>query len=100
MLQCRACCCSTTRLWDYVVSVGAELPEGLDKEPGTFIPRPIQCDSHGILLQQSGQTLVHRQIFVAFHVKQLRMESILGYGFLQNHNLSHTPSLLLTSVLK
>lgn len=86
-------CCSTTRLWDYVVSIGTELPEGLDEEPGTFVPRPIQCDSHGILLQQSRQTLVHRQIFVALHVKQLRTESILGYVHSQNHNsfLTHHP---------
>lgn len=83
-LRCRSCCCSAARLWNYVVSIGAELPEGLDKEPGPFVARPIQCDSHGILLQQSRQTLVHRQIFVAFHVKQLQTENILGYVFFTN----------------
>lgn len=60
----------------YIVSVGAELPEGLDEEPGALVPRPVQSDPHGVLLQQSGQTFVHREVFVALHVEQLRTEHV------------------------
>lgn len=63
----------------YVVSVGAELPEGLDEEPGALVPRPVQSDPHGVLLQQRRETFVDRQVFVALHVKQLRTESVHRY---------------------
>lgn len=56
----------------YVVPVGAQLPEGLDEEPGAFVPRPVQRDPHGVLLQQSREALVHRQVLVALHVEELQ----------------------------
>lgn len=62
----------------YVVSVGAELPEGLDEEPGAFVPRPVQSDPHGVLLQQSGEALVHRQVFITLHVEQLQTQNVLS----------------------
>lgn len=62
----------------YIVSVGAELPEGLDEEPGAFVARPVQSDPHGVLLQQSGQTLVHRQVFITLHVEQLHTGKKVG----------------------
>lgn len=60
----------------YVISVGAELPEGLDEEPGALVPRPVQRDPHGVLLQQRRQPLVHRQVFIALHVQQLDAEKM------------------------
>lgn len=59
------------RVHAYIVTVGPQLPEGLDEEPGALVSRPIQGDSHGVLLQQSRQTLVHRQIFITLHVEKL-----------------------------
>lgn len=58
----------------YVVPVGAQLPEGLDEEPGAFVPRPVQRDPHGVLLQQSREALVHRQVLVALHVEELQKQ--------------------------
>lgn len=57
----------------YVVSVGPEFPEWLDEEPGSLVPRPVQRDPHGVLLQQRRQTFVHRQIFITLHVEKLHM---------------------------
>lgn len=59
----------------YIVSVGAQLPEGLDEEPGAFVARPVQCDPHGVLLQQSREALVHRQVLVALHVEELQKQA-------------------------
>lgn len=56
----------------YIVSVGTQLPERLDEEPGAFVSRPVQSDSHGVLLQQSRQPFVHRQVFITLHVEQLQ----------------------------
>jgi len=61
----------------YVVSGGAELPEGLDEEPGALVSRPVQSDAHGVLLQQSRQPFVHRQVFVALHVEQLHTDTMI-----------------------
>lgn len=78
----------------YVVSVGAELPEGLDEEPGAFVPRPVQSDPHGVLLQQSGETLVHRQVFITLHVEQLQTENVLSYLYIYSvpHIITQTIS--------
>lgn len=76
-----ACVCA------YIVAVGTQLPEGLDEEPGPFISRAIQRDSHGVLLQQSRQTFVHRQIFITLHVEKLYTDegqkNIMQVGFSQ-----------------
>lgn len=58
----------------YVVSVGTKLPEGLNEEPGAFIPRPVQSDPHGVLLQESRETLVHCQVLIALHVEKLQKQ--------------------------
>lgn len=55
----------------YIVSFTAQLPEGLDVEPGTFIPSRVQGDAHGIFLEQRRETLVHSQVLVTFYVKKL-----------------------------
>lgn len=59
----------------YIVSVGAQLPEGLDEEPRALVACPVQRDPHGVFLQQSRESLVHRQVFVAFHVEELRKQA-------------------------
>lgn len=56
----------------YVVSFAAELPEGLDVEPGTLVSGRVQGNPHGVLLQQRRKPLVHRQELVALNVKELR----------------------------
>lgn len=37
----------------YIVPIGAELPERLDKEPGAFISGGVQGHPHGVFLKQS-----------------------------------------------
>lgn len=64
--------CTAARGALYIVSVGAQLPEGLDEEPRAFVARPVQRHPHGVLLQQRRQPLVHRQVLVALHVQELR----------------------------
>lgn len=56
----------------YIVSVGTQLPKRLDEVPGAFVSCPVQSDSHGVLLQQSRQPFVHRQVFITLHVEQLQ----------------------------
>lgn len=58
----------------HTVPDGAQLVEGLDVEPGAFITSSVQHHPHGVLLQQSRQTLVHCQIFVALQVEELSGE--------------------------
>jgi len=62
---------------DDVVSVGPELVERQDVEPGALVAGGIQGDAHGVLLQQRGQLLVHRQVLVALDVQQLFMERVI-----------------------
>lgn len=56
----------------HIIPIAPKLPEGLDEEPGALVARGIQRHPHGVLLQQGWQPLVHRQVFVAFHVQKLR----------------------------
>lgn len=49
----------------HAVSDGAQFVEGLDVEPGAFVSGRVQHHPHGVLLQQSWKTLVHRQVLVA-----------------------------------
>lgn len=60
----------------YIVSFAAQLPEGLDVEPGTLVPGRVQGDPHGVLLQQGREPLVHRQELVALNVKELRQTEL------------------------
>lgn len=55
----------------YTVSIAAELPEGLDVEPGALVPSWVQRNPHGVLLEQRRQTLVHGQKLVALNVEEL-----------------------------
>lgn len=55
----------------HTVSQGSQLVERLNVEPGALVPRRVQRDSHGVLLQQCGEALVHSQVFIAFQVQQL-----------------------------
>lgn len=55
----------------HTVSQGSQLVERLNVEPGSLVPRTVQSHSHGILLQQSRQPLVHSQVLIAFQVQQL-----------------------------
>lgn len=59
----------------YIISFTAELPERLDVEPGTFVPGRVQRNTHGILLQERREPLVHRQELVALDVKELRQKT-------------------------
>lgn len=59
----------------YVISLAAELPEGLDIEPGTLVPGRVQRNPHGVLLQQSRETLVHRQELITLNVQELRQKN-------------------------
>lgn len=59
----------------YVISFAAELPERLNVEPGALVPRRVQRNPHGVLLEQSRETLVHRQVFVALNVQELRQKT-------------------------
>ena len=63
---------------DDIVSVGPELVEGEDVEPGPLVAGRIQVDPHRILFQQSRKTFVHRQVFVRFQVKQLKQKKRLN----------------------
>ncbi|TNN57403.1 hypothetical protein EYF80_032372 [Liparis tanakae] len=51
--------CGAKRGETYVISFAAELPEGLNVEPGALVPGRVQRNPHGVLLQQSRKTLVH-----------------------------------------
>lgn len=55
----------------HAVSDGAQFVEGLDVEPGALVSCRVQHHPHGVLLKQSGQTLVHRQVLVALQVEEL-----------------------------
>lgn len=55
----------------HAVSDGAQFVERLDVEPGALVSGRVQHHPHGVLLQQSGKTLVHRQVLVALQVEQL-----------------------------
>lgn len=66
----------------YVVSFAAELPEGLDIEPGTLVPGRVQGNPHGVLLQQRRKALVHRQELVALNVKELRQTNQVDQYYL------------------
>lgn len=55
----------------HTVSQGSQLVERLNVEPGSLVPRRIQRNSHGILLQQCGEALVHCQVFIALQMQQL-----------------------------
>lgn len=55
----------------HAVSDGAQFVERLDVEPGALVSGRVQHHPHGVLLQQSGKTLVHRQVLVALQVQQL-----------------------------
>lgn len=55
----------------HAVSYGAQFVEGLNVEPGAFVSSRVQHHPHGVLLQQSGKTLVHRQVLVALQVEEL-----------------------------
>lgn len=55
----------------HTVPDGAEFIERLDVEPGPFISCSVQHHPHGVLLQQSRQTLVHSQVFVTLKVEEL-----------------------------
>ena len=59
---------------DDVVAVGAELVEGEDVEPGAFVARGVQGDSHRILLQASRKTFVHCQVLVRLQMQQLEIK--------------------------
>lgn len=59
----------------YIVSFTAELPERLDVEPGTFVPGWVQRNTHGVLLQERREPLVHRQELVTLDVKKLRQKT-------------------------
>lgn len=59
----------------YVVSFAAELPEGLDVEPGALVTGWVKRNPHGVLLKQSRKALVHRQELVALNMKELRQTS-------------------------
>lgn len=58
----------------HTVSQGPQLVERLDVEPGSLVPRRVQRYSHGVLLQQCREPLVHSQVFIAFQVQQLSAE--------------------------
>lgn len=58
----------------YIVAFTAELPEGLDVKPGALVPRRIQRYTHGVLLQQGRETLIHSQELIAFNVQQLKQQ--------------------------
>lgn len=56
----------------YIVTLAPQLPEGVDVEPGPFVPRGVQGHTHGVLLQQRRQPLVDGQVLVAFYMQQLQ----------------------------
>lgn len=55
----------------HTVPDGAQFVERLDVEPGALVSSCVQHHPHGVFLQQSRQTLVHRQILVALQVEEL-----------------------------
>lgn len=59
----------------YIISFAAELPEGLNVEPGSLVPGRVQRNPHGVLLKQSRETLVHRQVLITLNVQELRQKS-------------------------
>ncbi len=66
--------CGTKRRGTYIISFTAEFPEGLNVEPGALVPGRVQRNAHGILLEQSRETLVHRQVLITLNVQELRQK--------------------------
>lgn len=60
----------------YIVSFAAELPEGLNIEPGALISSRVQRNPHGILLKQSRESLIHRQVLITLYVQELRQKNL------------------------
>lgn len=56
----------------YIITLASQLPEGMDVEPGAFVPCGVQRHTHGVLLQQRRQPLVDCQVLVAFYMQQLQ----------------------------
>ena len=56
---------------DDAVAVAAQLVKRHDVEPAAFVAVRIQVDPHRVLLEQRGQTLVHRQELVGLEVEKL-----------------------------
>ena len=77
--------------WTYIVSFAAELPERLDVEPGALVTGRVQRNPHGVLLQQSGKTLVHRQVLITLNVQELseKNQDVFKYFKLNCHGLSY-----------
>lgn len=59
----------------YIISFAAELPEGLNVEPGALVPSRVQRNPHGVLLKQSREALVHRQELITLNVQELRQKN-------------------------
>lgn len=59
----------------YIISFAAELPEGLNVEPGALVPGRVQRNPHGVLLKQGRETLVHRQELITLNVQELRQKN-------------------------
>lgn len=57
---------------DDVVAVRSEFVERENVEPGSLVSGRVQRHSHGVLLLQSGQSLVDRQVLVRLQMKKLR----------------------------
>lgn len=62
---------TSAKVMTHAVPDGAQFVEGLDVEPGALVSSCVQHHPHGVFLQQSRQTLVHRQILVALQVEEL-----------------------------
>ena len=62
----------------YRVPGGAQFVVRLDIEPRAFIAGRVQSHSHGVLLQQGRQPLVHRQELVALDMQQLHDAAVLN----------------------
>lgn len=60
----------------YIISFAAELPEGLNVEPGALVTGRVQRNTHGVFFQQSRETLVDRQVLVALDVQELRQKGL------------------------
>lgn len=59
----------------YIVSFAAELPEGLNVEPGALVASWVQRNPHSVLLQESREALVHGQVLIALYVQELRQKN-------------------------
>lgn len=62
---------ANTGLDTHTVSQGAQLVKGLDVKPGALVACRVQRHPHSILLQQGRESLIHRQVLIAFQVQQL-----------------------------